>query len=163
MLKHLEFLWIILIMAVTVTIFSFSARDAKNSSAQSKAVTNVFVDIVEKTTNKTIGELGGKSDNLMRFEIRKAVREIAHFLEYTLLGAITFVAIFFAKHEKKYLAVLAAGVNIAVLDEFIQTFSLGRTATLTDIFIDMLGVSVGILSGIFILKLMRGLYAKHER
>ena len=158
MLKYFEILWIVLVLAATVMIFSFSAKDAENSSAQSKVISNTVVDIIEKTTNKTIGELGGKSDAVMRKKVHGFIRKSAHFLEYMLLGAIAFVAVFLSRHGKKYFTTLAIGVCAAVVDECMQFFSVGRATEWKDIFTDIAGVALGIILGILILKIIRNLY-----
>ena len=139
-------------------IFSFSAKDAKNSSDQSKAISNTVVDIIEKTTNKTIGELGGKSDEAMRRKVHGFIRQTAHFLEYTLLGAVAFIAVFFARHEKKYFTALAIGICTTASDELMQIFADGRAPEWKDAFTDAAGVAIGIVLGVLLLKLIKKLY-----
>lgn len=158
MLKRFEIFVVILIMFTTVMIFSFSAKDAKNSTVQSKAISNTVVDIIEKTTNKTIGELVGESDETMRRKFHGFIRQTAHFLEYSLLGIITFIALFFARHEKKYFTTFAMGVCTIASDELMQFFAVGRAAEWKDAFTDAAGVATGILLGVLLLKLIRKLY-----
>lgn len=161
MLKYFEILWIVLAVATTVMIFSFSAKDAVDSSAQSRAISNTIVDVIEKTTHKTIGELSGKSDKQIRAIIRRNVRKTAHFIEFMLLGMTVFAALFFSRHEKKYFTALCIGICTATVDESIQMFSVGRAALFGDIAIDTLGTAVGIAIGILVLKLIKRLcYAR---
>ena len=51
MLKFFETLWLIMAISATVMIFSFSANDAQESSAQSKVIANKVVDIIEQATD----------------------------------------------------------------------------------------------------------------
>ena len=46
------------------------------------------------------------------------------------------------------------GILYAILDEFHQSFSPGRTPKITDVYIDTLGIVLGIL----LVLLMRGIY-----
>lgn len=162
MLKYFEILLIILVIVATVMIFSFSASDATDSSAQSKIVSNGIVDVFEKVTNKTIGEISGKNEILMRGKVRKVVRKIAHFAEFMLFGFITFLATFFARHERKCLITLGIGIITASADELIQLFSVGRKGLISDVIIDTFGVATGIVLGILILKSIRNLYKTEQ-
>ena len=145
-------------ISATVMIFSFSANDAQESSAQSKVIANKVVDIIEQATDKTIGELSGKNDILMRGKVRGVIRKIAHFLEYAFQAIIVFTALFFFRHKKMYLNTVGIGLVTASADELIQTFSIGRAGLLGDVFLDFSGTLTGILIGVFVLKLIRKLY-----
>lgn len=84
------------------------------------------------------------------------VRRLAHLTEY---GAFGLTASLGAWHRwcrgyKK--AVLALGVLIASLDETIQYFAGGRTATWQDVCVDAIGVSLGIAVAALLWRVWRG-------
>lgn len=79
------------------------------------------------------------------------VRKTAHFLEYTILGALlslTFRELFTEKKRRvfpAFLIGLGIGILYAAADEFHQTFVSGRSGELRDVLIDMGGVLTGTL------------------
>lgn len=76
------------------------------------------------------------------------VRKLAHFTEYTLEGAcLAFLVYSFAIIIKKkhFLFAFLGGVLTALCDEGIQLFALGRSAQLSDVCLDSLGVLFGLV------------------
>lgn len=67
-----------------------------------------------------------------------ALRKLAHFTEYAVLGGLLARAV-------AGVAALALGIAYAVTDEVHQTFVAGRSGSLRDVAIDGMGVLVGIL------------------
>ena len=61
------------------------------------------------------------------------------------------------KIKWRVLITLGAGIIYAVLDEFHQSFSPGRTPKITDVYIDTLGI----LLGIVIILLIREIYHRY--
>ena len=81
------------------------------------------------------------------------VRKLAHLTEFMALGAViyyTFKQIFATHIEKK--SILLA-ICIASLDEVIQIYTPGRTATIADVLLDTTGSMIGILIIKSLLKL----------
>ena len=114
-------------------IFSFSLKDAEESSQQSDWVADKLseiVEAVEETVNTKIN-----------------IRKVAHFCEYALLGAETSFLCFLTENnkKKKWLFFLVFGIVIASLDEAIQNFAPGRDSAVKDVFIDMSGYISGLL------------------
>lgn len=73
------------------------------------------------------------------------VRKLAHLTEFMALGAViyyTFKQIFTTHIAKK--SILLA-ICIASLDEVIQIYTPGRTATIADVLLDTTGSMIGIL------------------
>lgn len=81
------------------------------------------------------------------------IRKLAHLTEFMALGAViyyTFKQVFKTHIAKK--SILLA-FCIASLDEIIQIYTPGRTATVTDVLLDTIGSMIGILIMKGLLKL----------
>ncbi len=89
------------------------------------------------------------SDNfafMMHFyKYAAAIRKIAHYLEFTALGALLSSAFYFTFEKQKPLYSFAIGLLYAVSDEIHQLFVDGRACRVFDVFIDSLGVVSGII------------------
>lgn len=91
-------------------------------------------------------ELSNRFAFLLRFpELVAVIRKLAHYLEFTALGASLSFALFFTFNRRKPLHTFAAGFLYAASDEFHQLFVDGRAGRVFDVFIDSLGVFSGIL------------------
>ena len=91
-------------------------------------------------------ELSNRFAFLLRFpEMVAVIRKLAHYLEFTALGASLSFALFFTFNKRKPLYTFAAGFLYAASDEFHQPFVDGRAGRVFDVFIDSLGVFSGIL------------------
>ncbi len=75
------------------------------------------------------------------------LRKIAHFTEFTALGALLSWLVRMLRQKKWELLVLplAGGVTVACLDELIQCFVPGRGPGVLDVAIDSAGVLLGML------------------
>lgn len=85
-----------------------------------------------------------------------AFRKLAHFLEYTALGAMLIVTTrTFTKNVIRELSKpLFLGLIIPIVDETIQLFSLGRSGELRDVWIDFSGVLAGTVFLLLILAII---------
>ena len=75
------------------------------------------------------------------------LRKIAHFLEFCLLGSLL-CWLFGMLREKRrafWLPALGCGCLAACMDEMLQHFSEGRAPKITDVFIDISGLVLGII------------------
>ena len=70
----------------------------------------------------------------MTDEFRITVRKIVHVVEFFVLGVILL------KVFRSRFFVLVAGLNIALIDEFLQTLSPGRYGSFKDVMIDFIGI-----------------------
>lgn len=125
------FLRIFLTLAViawTTWVFSNSLKNSESSSQQSQKV----VEIVEQVT-------GVKCSH-------KVIRKSAHFLEFTVLGALWTLTYFSYGHRGAFCLALAEGTSVltAVCDETLQRFSKGRSPQSTDVLIDSAGALFGV-------------------
>ena len=114
-------------------IFSFSLKDAEESSQQSDWVAEKLSEIVE-AVEETV-------------DVKINIRKVAHFCEYALLGAETSFLCLLTENnkKKKWLSFLMFGIVTASLDEAIQNFAPGRDSAVKDVFIDMSGYISGLL------------------
>ena len=119
----------LLCVAAVVVIFSRSAADADESTAQSMPLVegiNAFF--------RSIGLPIAVTDHI--------VRKCAHFTEYAILGGLlsATVYLYVSTRLKTFLLTLAIGLGVAVCDELIQLFPAGRSCEVRDMLIDFSGV-----------------------
>ncbi len=74
-----------------------------------------------------------------------AIRRLAHLTEYMILGCAMSWFSFLQAGIPRKKWVLLLGICIAAIDEYMQQFSGGRTATWHDVVWDSMGCSVGIM------------------
>lgn len=139
--------WITVAMTILVVI-NFSSE----SGAESTDTSNDVVDsVVEVMPNN--GSLSQQQKN----DLSHLIRKVAHFGIYMLLG-FTLINAFNATLKIKYifssLLSIAFSSLFAIFDEFvIQSYSAGRVPLWSDVFIDFLGATVGILLFILFISL----------
>ena len=136
MRRYISFTLVILWMLL---IFYFSGRNADVSSAQSEGVLQVL---------RSIFPILNSLDQLdVIFILRKA----AHFFMYFLLAILVYRC---QKPEKnsleKTLLTVALVFMYAALDEYHQSFVLGRNSSFQDVLIDLFGG----VTGIFMLNII---------
>lgn len=117
---------------VTVFIFAASSQSGDQSAELSGGMLNFLMNILG-TTGITITHL--------------FIRKAAHFTEFFMQSLfLSLSALYSAKGIKKYrLNIAFAGLLTACTDEFLQYFSLGRSAEVSDVFIDFSGTVCALL------------------
>lgn len=124
-----------------------SIQPAVESSKQSSRVVEMVQTVVSVfAPNSPIVTATGDA----YVKLHGAVRTLAHFSEYALLGALG--AWCYRSYTNKKVWVLVPSVGVvfmAVMDEWLQTFSAGRGAQFTDVLVDVLGGGVGIAFALF--------------
>lgn len=141
---------VVLLIALYIVIFRFSAESGEESSDISTRVTEALL--------RGYCELFGKSGTSiaeMVMLLEGLVRKLAHFLEYMCMGFLSYsiVVTWRGLSRKGALAVTLQVFLSAALDEFHQYFIPGRCAALRDVFIDTAGGIAGILVIILCKKL----------
>ena len=123
----------IILTVLTVTavaaIFYNSSLDADESTEQSSSLLLAI--------NQFFCSMG------IPIELTETVlRKMAHFAEYTVLGALlsTTVYLYAQKRAKTLLIALPLGAVIATCDELIQLIPAGRSSEVRDVLIDFCGV-----------------------
>lgn len=136
----------IMIVVFILIIFYFSNQPAPQSYQLTGAV-------VTAVTREPVTQ----ADWDLRGEIINGVRKMAHAIEYFGLG-LFFVAFLETSLELKKkksiyrIAIYYIGVAlVAGVDEFHQFFVSGRGASITDIFIDIIGATIGLGTTVIVL------------
>ena len=135
-------IWFILVIIWMSVIFSFSAKEAEESTEESvnfgRIVCSIFVPGYDNLTDDEQHELAKN--------IEYPIRKCAHAAEYTLLGLLLAGALYVSAKSKMWNILLpfCAGVLYSVTDELHQFFVPGRSCRFTDVLIDSFGVVVGV-------------------
>ena len=145
----LRIVLLILLFGTFYIIFGFSSQDGEESGGISSRVTEFILE--KSNTYKNIDE--NRQDEIFE-RTEKIIRKIAHFSIYALVGFLLMglVSTFKLKEKTRILISLILGVLYAASDEIHQLFSPGRSAQITDVYIDTLGVLVGIFVILLFIK-----------
>ena len=150
--KYSILLSLLLTLAVMVMIYLFSAQTGKESGAMSGQITTWVLNMLVPG----FGDFSGEKQEAIRSAVGFAVRKLAHFSEYALLGFSLMLHI--AQIQKKmtvrlpWLWAWGVGTLYAVSDEFHQGFVAGRGPSVRDVMIDSAGVIAGTLLLLWILR-----------
>lgn len=136
---------LLLVIAVMVMIFCFSAQTGEQSGAMSGRVTAWIIDLFVPDFE----EMAAQEQESLRYTVGLVIRKLAHFSEYALLGFSLMLHI--AQIQKKtpvrlpWLWAWGIGTLYAASDEFHQGFVADRGPSVIDVMIDSSGVIVGVL------------------
>ncbi len=149
-------IFIILLLGTFFIIFNFSSQNGETSGGISKKITQT---ILEKSSKYNL--LQEKQKDRVFHRTESIIRKIAHFSIYTAVGFLLMglLSTYKIKNKWKVIVTVVVGVLYAVSDEFHQSFSPGRTPKLTDVYIDTLGVILGMI----LLMLMQKIYYKNTK
>ena len=141
LLKPLYFVPAIVVM---YCIIGFSGQDGVDSAQLSYKVTRKLVVIASdlKNMNLTQDEIAIYTE-----KYHYHVRKLAHFTEYMILAVTVAFPLYVYGMRGIWLMIFAGAfcVGFACLDEYRQSFSIGRSPSKKDVFIDSCGVFVGIV------------------
>ena len=126
----------LMVAAICIAIFWFSAQAAEESAEESGRLLEILSSIF--------------GAGLTDFIIRKA----AHMIEFAALGFFTANAFFALWGNKNVLLPISAAFLYACTDEIHQYFVPGRACRLTDVFIDLAGIAIGALVTFAIYKIV---------
>lgn len=117
-------------------IFTFSAKNAEESSEESNSIASALVEMVSIEVDDATLSL-----------INDVVREMAHFTEFFLLGCSCYLALtsFTRIGRRALLYLILFCIAYAISDEVHQLFVPGRCLQLQDIIVDSLGATTAIL------------------
>lgn len=146
----LRIVLLILLFGTFYIIFGFSSQNGEESGGISSRVTEFILE--KSNTYKNIEE--NRQDEIFE-RTEKIIRKIAHFSIYALVGFLLMglVSTFKLKEKSRILISLILGVLYATSDEIHQLFSPGRSAQITDVYIDTLGILVGIFVILLFIKI----------
>lgn len=145
----------ILIVIWMIVIFNFSNQGGNKSSSTSSKVTRVIINTVTKDKEEP---------NKQTMEhIEKVVRKCAHYTIYTIGGFLIMNYTYSLEKTKKQMKLesLLFGAFYAATDELHQYFVPGRSAQITDVGLDTLGVLTGIYIFLGVIALIEKLSRKH--
>lgn len=153
-MKKISILLVLLWMGL---IFYFSNQEATVSTTQSDKVIN-FVNVISKNNESFKGIL------LKLYQLKGAsfvIRKSAHIFSYFVLSILSFIMVYTHKGSInlsiKYSFIIS--ILYAISDEIHQLFIPGRSGMIQDVFIDCIGVILGIIFITVIFKL----YIKNKK
>ena len=144
----------ILLLALYMVIFDFSAQDAEQSGSLSMMISERAVEFLNSFTG------GGWSqafkENLALY-FEHPIRKLAHFGEYALVGILTYLVWcpWVQRRKKLYLLVVVWAFVSGACDEFHQLFVPGRFCSLADVCLDTCGGAFGLLICLSVRRIRR--------
>ncbi len=148
-IKKIRRILFILIIVLMILIFWFSSRNADESSNQSGLLLKIALDLTPELKKVDISTL------------EHFLRKGAHMFEYFVLCilSVTYILTFgkARKNRKWLLMALLVCLFYASTDEFHQRFVPGRWGCVTDVCVDLTGVTIGFLLSMLMIRLY-GLY-----
>ena len=147
--KVIRFILALLLIATFGMIFNFSNQDSEKSGSASQKVTEAITKDI-----KAIKELNKNEKARVIDKIEDVIRKIAHFSLYALVGFLlmSLLITYNINEKNKIISTVTIGAIYAISDEFHQSFVSGRSGQVSDVFLDTLGVTVG---GLFILLIIK--------
>lgn len=124
-------------------IFHNSLEEGVLSAQRSQQVTQAINSALDRVHIEPVSE--------------RTVRKLAHFLEYTLLGFLLMMCLrVYTAHFVRHTSwPLLGGMTTALADETLQLYVSGRSSQVTDVWIDMGGVTAGLFVALLLLLLLR--------
>ncbi len=156
----LRIILIILLLCTFFVIFGFSSQDGEASGGLSRNITNKILQISNK-----YNALGQEEKEQIANKTEKIIRKVAHFSIYTVVGLLLMGLLSTYKIKENWRMILSIllGMIYAVSDEIHQSFIPGRTPQITDIYIDTLGVILGILLILLGIKIYEQILQKYYK
>lgn len=136
-LKAYRVVSVILLVAVMVTIFCLSAQDSTDSAEVSGSVVSWLYE-------------------LFKIDLPDGtVRTIAHCCEFAALGFLMINAIRSFKESFNPVLSVIISFGYAITDEIHQLYVPGRAFQLIDLTVDLLGITLGTIAFIILVKLIK--------
>lgn len=156
----LRIILIILLLCTFFVIFGFSSQDGEASGGLSRNITNKILQISNK-----YNALGQEEKEQIANKTEKIIRKVAHFSIYTVVGLLLMGLLSTYKIKENWRMILSIllGMIYAVSDEIHQSFIPGRTPQITDIYIDTLGVVLGVLLILLGIKIYEQILQKYYK
>lgn len=150
-MKKINMLFVIstaLVVTMTLIIFAFSSQQGETSVSISGGIIDL---LIEKFRLESLF-----AENAWLYENRNYVfRKLLHFTEYAVLSTFMFTTLKLKGLSLRYASTITLifVTVVATADEYYQSFILGRSSHIRDVFIDVLGglIAVCIANGIILL------------
>ena len=139
----------ILLIIWASTIFMFSHQGGEQSSGTSQGTVRI---VLENIIPKYLTE--NEKEEIIQ-KIEPFVRKLAHYAIYMIGGILlySFMNTFSMTMKRSFLFSQIIGTGYAITDEWHQYFIPGRSAQISDILLDAVGVLTGIILVILLQKL----------
>lgn len=156
----LRIILIILLLCTFFVIFGFSSQDGEASGGLSRNITNKILQISNK-----YNALGQEEKEQIANKTEKIIRKVAHFSIYTVVGLLLMGLLSTYKIKENWRMILSIllGMLYAISDEIHQGFSPGRSPRIADVYIDTLGVILGILLILLGIKIYEQILQKYYK
>lgn len=130
-----------LVAACMIVIFLFSAQ----TSGESVSTSNSVIETLATLLNPDFAQLDAEEQNNIYALYSNAVRKLAHFAIYALLGFLVSLALcnYPLRYRKIFLYSLGICAVYAITDEVHQIFVPGRGPGVLDVLIDSAGAFCG--------------------
>lgn len=138
-----------LVIGWCAVIFNFSSQSASESSETSGGFIETFCNFIIPE----FGDFTGSQRTEFIESLQFAVRKCAHFTAYSILGFLSWFALFDFKTKFRYAAAAGFSFLYACSDEIHQYFVPGRSSEIRDILLDTAGAILGTLIALGITKL----------
>lgn len=139
--------WTLVVLWMCV-IFAFSSQEA----TESKKTSGKTLIKIASTISKDFKKLPPKKQIKKVEPYQTAIRKVAHFTEYAILGILSYIAFLLHKKKKLVLSATTLCMLYAISDEIHQLFVKGRACRWYDVLIDTAGAFVGIMIILLIIK-----------
>ena len=135
---------LLLIIIWCLVIFTFSNMPGKESQGKSKGLTEKLVNTIFKNINKEVKE---ENMNQIVDTLNGILRKCMHASEYFVLGVLIYHCCKILQIENWTRVVIPIVLSFiyACSDEFHQLFIDGRSCRFTDVLIDTVGATVGVI------------------
>lgn len=142
----------ILLLALYMIVFGFSAQDGEQSGSLSQMVSEKCVAIINNLSGRQWSEVF--MVNLAEY-FEYPIRKLAHFSEYACMGILVYVmwSQWLKKGRRLYLLTVIWVFVSAAADEFHQLFVPGRCGCFADVCLDTCGGAFGMLICVIIGKI----------
>ena len=157
-------IFIILSIALAITIFIFSSDTGEESGSKSSSITEIILSIFIRDFHSISQEERLGLINNYSFLIRK----LAHFTEYAALGFLLYGDFYTSNSSfanKKKVVVCASwllAIIYAAIDELHQKFVAGRGPSIRDVMIDSMGALFGIMVFMLIILMIEKIKNKKK-
>ena len=137
----MKYVRIIILVLWMIIMFDFSQDNGEVSTNKSDSFIKQVYEVVCKITHQEVTPEKIEQFTNNTFVI---VRKAAHIIEYFVLSILLMSVIKDWLHKKEFILGFSISLIYAISDEIHQLFISGRSGSIIDIFIDLIGIVLGI-------------------
>lgn len=146
----------IMLLFTYIVIFFFSSSDGDASGELSRRVTGAIISFVERVIGIDLS--WNNSETVVIVDaVESPIRKLAHVIEYTAVGFLSYSIILCWRKNRKRSVVLGIIIVVvsAAADEYHQYFVPGRFGSPIDVAIDTIGGIIGMAIVYMVYKIFR--------